>query len=77
LKQGLFPTEDHVIYSLRHSFEDRMKEGRIDPEIRKLLFGHAINREEYDDGASLRFLQGELGKIALPALDDLFDQVPE
>ncbi|MCR9061573.1 MAG: hypothetical protein NXI02_29870 [Rhodobacteraceae bacterium] len=64
--KGLFPTEDHVIYSLRHSFEDRMKEGRIDPEIRKFIFGHSIDREEYGEGASLQFLQGELQRIALP-----------
>lgn len=64
--KGLFPTKDHVIYSLRHSFEDRMKEGRIDPEIRKFIFGHSINREEYGEGASLKFLQGELQRIALP-----------
>jgi integrase len=29
-QRHLFPTTDHVIYSLRHSFEDRMLEGGLD-----------------------------------------------
>lgn len=68
---GLFPTERHVIYSLRHSFEDRMKEGGIDAELRRLLMGHAINREEYGEGGSLAFRHKELSKIALPYPDDI------
>jgi integrase len=65
-RHKLFPSEDHVIYSLRHSFEKRMMEGGLDPDLRRLLFGHAIDREEYGDGGSLVFRRDELLKIVLP-----------
>lgn len=46
----LFPTTRHKIYSLRHSFEDRMKEAGLDSELRKILRGHTIDRVEYGAG---------------------------
>ncbi|WP_150526788.1 DUF6538 domain-containing protein [Roseibium sediminis] len=72
-KHGLFPTPDHVIYSFRHSFEKRMMEGGLDPELRKRLFGHGIDREEYGDGGSLGYRREQLLKIVLPYPDDVFD----
>ncbi|MER9679595.1 hypothetical protein NKJ23_09740 [Mesorhizobium sp. M0184] len=62
----LFPTPKHKIYSLRHSFEDRMKEAGIDSELRKILMGHTIERVEYGTGGSLQWRRAELKKIALP-----------
>ncbi|MES0096273.1 DUF6538 domain-containing protein [Mesorhizobium sp. M0019] len=62
----LFPTPKHKIYSLRHSFEDRMKEAGIDSELRKILMGHTIERVEYGTGGSLQWRRDELKKIALP-----------
>lgn len=63
---GLFPTPAHKIYSFRHSFEDRMKEGGFDDELRKLLMGHAIDRPKYGLGGSLKWRRSELMRIALP-----------
>jgi integrase len=63
---GLFPTNDHKLYSLRHSFEDRMKESGIDEELRRILMGHAIERPRYGSGGSLEWRRDELKKIELP-----------
>ncbi len=57
---------NQTLYSVRHSFEDRMKEGGLDAELRAILMGHKINREEYGEGGSLEWRQKELQKIALP-----------
>lgn len=64
--KGLFPTEKHVIYSFRHTFEDRMKEAHVDDELRKYLMGHSIDRPKYGSGGSLKLLQGEMLKIVFP-----------
>lgn len=53
-------------YSLRHSFEDRMKEARIDVEMRKYLMGHAIDRQEYGEYASLKAKWQAVKQIELP-----------
>ena len=62
----LFPTPQHKIYSFRHSFEDRMKNGGLDAELRKMLMGHTIDRPDYGSGGSLEWRRDELMKIALP-----------
>lgn len=62
----LFPTSGHTVYSLRHSFEDRMKEARIDAELRKILMGHALDRPEYGEGGSLALRREAVVKVALP-----------
>jgi integrase len=71
-RRGLFETPRHVIYSFRHSFEDRMKEAGIDFELRCLLMGHDNKRPEYGTGGSLEYRRNELMKIAHPYPDDLF-----
>lgn len=62
----LFPTSQHKIYSFRHAFEDRMKEGGLDEELRRILMGHAIDRPRYGSGGSLKWRQTELKRIELP-----------
>lgn len=62
----LQPTAKETLYSFRHTFEDRLKEGRIDDELRKILMGHAIDREMYGSGGSLKLYQEELMKIVYP-----------
>lgn len=62
-ENGLFPTKKHVIYSLRHTFEDRMKEARVDDELRSILMGHSVDRPNYGSGGSLKLYQEELLKI--------------
>ncbi|MDK1376753.1 MULTISPECIES: DUF6538 domain-containing protein [unclassified Sinorhizobium] len=62
----LFPTPRHKIYSLRHSFEDRMKVAGVDAELRAILFGHTAARPEYGQGGSLEWQRDQLLKIVLP-----------
>lgn len=65
-ENGLFPSKRHVIYSLRHSFEDRMIRAKVDVEVRMVLMGHSIERPEYGDGGGLSLKRDELARMALP-----------
>lgn len=65
-QRNLLPTSDHVVYSFRHSFEDRMLEGGLDYGLRCALMGHKNNRPEYGQGGSLEYRRSELMKIAHP-----------
>lgn len=60
----LLPSAQHTMYSLRHSFEDRMLAGKFDDRIRRDLLGHRLTREEYGDGATLEHMQTLLQAIA-------------
>jgi len=62
---GLMESPDHVLYSLRHSFEDRMLAAGIDDRIRRDLFGHTLTRERYGHGASLEHLAQAIQALAL------------
>jgi hypothetical protein len=62
----LLPSDRHTVYSLRHTFEDRMKNAKVDPEVRRILMGHAIDRPEYGEGGSLKMRQREIRKVSLP-----------
>ncbi|MEP1934973.1 MAG: DUF6538 domain-containing protein [Roseibium sp.] len=74
-RTGLLPSDTHRVYSLRHSFESRMKEAGLDYELRCLLMGHAIKRPDYGDGGSLNYRQAELRKIELPFSKEIFDKL--
>lgn len=63
------------VYSLRHSFEDRMKEARIDVEMRKYLMGHDIDRQEYGSYASLKFKWEAVKSIELPFDAAIFSDI--
>ncbi|ETD85716.1 integrase [Rhodobacter capsulatus YW1] len=60
----LMESDDHTVYSLRHSFETRMRKAGIDSEARRYLFGHAIDREEYGEW-ELDVLVEHVRKVAL------------
>lgn len=62
---GLLETDRHRVYSLRHSFEDRMLANSVDERIRRDVFGHSLNRERYGKGASLEHVHGLLKAFAL------------
>lgn len=64
-ENGLMESDRHVMYSLRHSFEDRMLRGRIDERIRRELMGHSLGRQKYGQGGGLAFKAGELARIAI------------
>jgi len=61
----LLQTESHSLYSLRHSFEDRLLAAGVDERIRMDLMGHQIKRERYGAGGDLEHLQRVVKLIAL------------
>ncbi len=50
----LLPSEQHSIYSLRHSFQDRILSVNAPDRIQAELMGHKFNRPKYGDGGSLQ-----------------------
>lgn len=61
---GLMESDQHVMYSLRHSFEDRMLRAGIDERVRRELMGHALGRQKYGQGGGLEFKAAQLAKMA-------------
>jgi integrase len=64
-ENGLFPSDEHSMYGLRHSFEDRLLAAGVDERIRSDLMGHTIKRERYGAGADLNLLLKVIQLIAL------------
>lgn len=64
-ENGLLPTPKHSLYSLRHSFEDRLT--ALDPpdKIIARLMGHKQFREKYGKGPTVEHLHGWMVRIAL------------
>jgi len=50
----LCPKERQSFYSLRHTFKDRLRMVDRDEELRDVLMGHAVGKEDYGDGHTLR-----------------------
>ena len=61
----LMETSEHTMYSLRHSLEDRMIAAEVDDRIRRDLFGHALDRQRYGHGATLKHKARILQSIAV------------
>jgi len=74
--RDLTPSDQHRIYSFRHSFEKRMLEAGIDYGLRCTLMGHRNPRPEYGDGGSLEYRRDELLKIVHPFSETLLGQFP-
>lgn len=50
---NLLPTDKHSLYSLRHSFQDRLTKLNMPDRISTDLMGHAFKRPKYGLGSSL------------------------
>jgi integrase len=61
----LRPTDRHSLYSLRHTFEDRLTAAEPPEKIQAFLMGHRYDRPKYGSPPSLEQLKGWLDKIAL------------
>ena len=61
---GLLPSEDHSLYSLRHSFEDRLTAVEPPDKVQAVLMGHRYDRPRYGDGPSLEQKYEWMKKIA-------------
>lgn len=70
---NLLPTEQHMVYPMRHAFEKRMQEGGLDYDLRCRLMGHANGRPRCGDWGSLERCCDQLVKIGLPFDPNIFD----
>jgi len=52
-ENGLRPTEDHTVYSLRHSFKDRLVAVEAPDSLIDSLMGHRTGKPKYGRGPSL------------------------
>lgn len=64
-ENGLLETPEHTLYGLRHGFEDRMIAADWPERFKADLFGHAIGRERYGEGATLEHKHTRLLEIAI------------
>jgi len=64
-ENNLLPTPHHTVYSLRHSFQDRLLSVNAPDRVQADLMGHKFNRPSYGDGASLKQKLEWLAKIQL------------
>lgn len=63
-RRGMRPTTDHTVYSLRHTFEDRLTAIEVPEKIIASLMGHKFQRPKYGAGPSLKQRQEWLSRIA-------------
>lgn len=61
----ILPSLDHSLYSLRHSFEDRLTAVEPPDKVQAALMGHKYHRPRYGKGPSLEQKKLWLDKIAL------------
>ena len=61
---GLRETDDHSVYSLRHTFQDGLTRIECPDRIQADLMGHKFGRPEYGDGASLEQKRDWISRIA-------------
>lgn len=60
---GLRPTPRHTVYSLRHTFQDRIENAGASDRIQADLMGHEFGRPTYGDGAEMKRRQELLERI--------------
>ena len=64
-RHGLLPREKHSIYSIRHSFKDRLKAVEAPEELIDEMMGHRTDKPKYGDGYGLSLKLKYLQLIAL------------
>ena len=71
LENGLRPTTAHTVYSLRHSFKDRLVAAEAPDSLIDALMGHKTYKPKYGKGPSLELKLKFLSAIALTPPDRL------
>lgn len=71
LCHGLRPTMDHTLYSLRHTFQDRLTAVEAPDRIQADFMGHQYVRPRYGKGATLAHKLEWIEKVAFQAPADL------
>ncbi|SJZ44028.1 hypothetical protein SAMN04488128_101227 [Chitinophaga eiseniae] len=64
-ENNLLPSRQHAVYSLRHSFQDRILSVNCPDRIQADLMGHKFGRPAYGEGATLAHKLEWLKKIQL------------
>jgi integrase len=64
LENHLRPTKAHTVYSLRHSFKDRLIAAEAEDSLIDSLMGHCSGKPKYGDGPSLELKLKFLRSIA-------------
>jgi integrase len=64
-EKKLFPSEQHSLYSLRHSFQDRILSVNTPDRIQAELMGHKFKRPRYGEGGTLKHKKNWLDKVCL------------
>ncbi|MGB5927758.1 MAG: hypothetical protein WBH03_06265, partial [Cyclobacteriaceae bacterium] len=62
---ALLPSTNHSVYSLRHSFQDRLLEFGAPDRIQTELMGRRFQRPKYGTGGSLEVKKSWMEKICL------------
>lgn len=68
---GLRPTPKHTLYSLRHTFKDRLVAARCEDSLIEALMGHADDHPKYGSGPALDLKAEVLHAIAFKAPAEL------
>ena len=66
-EHGLKQTPRHSLYSIRHTFQDRLVAAEAPERVQAELMGHKLHRPRYGKGPSLDQKAAWLGKIAFDA----------
>ncbi|HEY0329639.1 MAG TPA: tyrosine-type recombinase/integrase [Rhodopseudomonas sp.] len=72
-ENDLRPTKDHSVYSLRHSFKDRLVAIEAQDSLIDSLMGHDSKKPKYGKGPSLELKLKYLKQIALTPAKELND----
>lgn len=67
--RGLLPSKNHSVYSLRHSFEDRLCEVNTIEKVQSAIMGHSYRRERYGLGPSLEQKKFWMDKMCFSDID--------
>lgn len=63
--RGRLPSENHSLYSLRHSYEDRLTAVEPPEKVQAAIMGHKYSRPRYGLGPSLEQKKEWMEKVAL------------
>jgi integrase len=64
-EHDLLPSEKHTVYSLRHSFQDRILSVNTPDRIQAELMGHKFGRPKYGEGGTLQQKKEWLDRVCL------------
>jgi integrase len=64
LDKGLRPTRKHTVYSLRHTFKDRLIATKCQDSMIEALMGHSDDHPKYGSGPALDLKLEALHRIA-------------